>query len=549
METWWWLIFIFTILLCILTTLKSLFNFTITNPKTNTTKNNLPLPPGPSTLKVFKILLISIWHRLTVFDLEPKLRNTKNKYGPLFIFGLKSKPTIFIANHVLAHLALIRKGAIFSDRPSSQNTPMLQIFDSNAHRISTAPYGATWRLLRRNLALEILHPSCIKSYSRVRRWVLSLLCRRFLDEFQRPTDVVDHFRYAMFSLLVFMCFGDKLSEEKISEIEAVQRRWLLSLGRMSIFILWPKLGRILMGKKWKELLQVRKDQENTFIPLIQARIKMKSQGKSNNDEELVAYVDSLIDLQLPEEKRKLNDQEIVSLCGEFLNTGTDSTATALQWIMANLVKYPAIQDKLYEEIIGVVGLPEPILVNEDDLEKMPAYLKAVVLEGLRRHPPVHFLLPHSVTEDVELYGYLIPKNATVNVMVADMGWDPSMWEDPLEFKPERFLASNHVNPSVNHDLGNHQWFDLTGNKEIKMMPFGAGRRMCPGYGLALLHLEYFVANFVWNFEWKAIDEVGVDLSEKQEFTVVMRNPLLARIKGVLSSLSIFSWVKYQKNSL
>ena len=110
-----------------------------------------------------------------------------------------------------------------------------------------------------------------------------------------------------------------------------------------------------------------------------------------------------------------------------------------------------------------------------------------------------------------------------------MGWDPSMWEDPMEFKPEGFFVSNHVNPSVNHDLGSHQSFDLTGNKEIKMMPFGAGGRMCPGYGLALLHLEYFVANFVWNFEWKAIDEVGVDLSEKQEFTVVMRNPLLARI--------------------
>lgn len=288
-----------------------------------------------------------------------------------------------------------------------------------------------------------------------------------------------------------MCFGEKLSEEKISEIEAVQRRWLLSLGRMNLFILWPKFGRILMGKKWKELLQVRKDQENTFIPLIQARIKMKSQGKSNNDEERVAYVDSLIDLQLPEEKRKLNDQEMVSLCGEFLNTGTDSTATALQWIMANLVKYPAIQDKLYEEITGVVGLPQPLgtspikcssensqendsdvlkgVVNEAELEKMP-YLKAVVLEGLRRHPPVHFLLPHSATEDVELDGYLIPKNATVNVMVADMGWDPSMWEDPMEFKPERFLVSNHVNSSVDHDLGSHQSFDLTGNKEIKMMP-------------------------------------------------------------------------------
>ncbi|GAY42411.1 hypothetical protein CUMW_066630 [Citrus unshiu] len=78
-------------------------------------------------------------------------------------------------------------------------------------------------------------------------------------------------------------------------------------------------------------------------------------------------------------------------------------------------------------------------------------------------------------------------------MVADMGWDPKVWEDPMGFKPERFLND--------HD----QDFDITGSREIKMMPFGAGRRICPGFGLAMLHLEYFVANLVWNFKWKAVD--------------------------------------------
>ncbi|KAL3573981.1 hypothetical protein D5086_024594 [Populus alba] len=96
-------------------------------------------------------------------------------------------------------------------------------------------------------------------------------------------------------------------------------------------------------------------------------------------------------------------------------------------------------------------------------------------------------------------GFLVPKNGTVNFMVADIGWDSKAWEDPMAFKPERFLNSER------------EAFDITGSREIKMMPFGAGRRICPGYGLAMLHLEYFVANLVLNFEWKAVDGDDIDL--------------------------------------
>ncbi|GAY64945.1 hypothetical protein CUMW_237450 [Citrus unshiu] len=140
--------------------------------------------------------------------------------------------------------------------------------------------------------------------------------------------------------------------------------------------------------------------------------------------------------------------------------------------------------------------------KSEELQKMP-YLKVVILEGLRRHPPWHFVLPHVVTEDFVLDDkYVIPKDGSVNFMVADMGWDPKVWEDPMGFKPDRFLND--------HD----QDFDITGSREIKMMPFGAGRRICPGFGLAMLHLEYFVANLVWNFKWKAVDGDEVDLTEK-----------------------------------
>ncbi|XP_010529006.1 PREDICTED: cytochrome P450 89A2-like [Tarenaya hassleriana] len=180
--------------------------------------------------------------------------------------------------------------------------------------------------------------------------------------------------------------------------------------------------------------------------------------------------------------------------------------------MANLVKYPEIQNRLHEEIKSVTGGTEGE-IKEEDLQKMP-YLKAVVLEGLRRHPPAHLLLPHSVTDDTDLGGYSVPKNGTINFMVADMGWDPEVWEDPMAFKPERFVNGED---SV----------DITGSRGIKMMPFGAGRRICPGLNLALLHLEYFVANLFAEFEWKAAENDDVDLSERREFTVGMKKPLKA----------------------
>ena len=340
-----------------------------------------------------------------------------------------------------------------------------------------------------------------------------------------PVVVKDHFQYSMFCLLVLMCFGDKLGESQIKKIEDVQRRLLLSFGRFRILNFLPSISKIIFRKRWEELFEIRRDRNAVLIPMIEARRKVK-QGKQNkvkedrdNDDEFVlSYVDTLLELELPEEKRKLEEEEMVSLCSEFLDAGTDTTSTALEWIMANLVKNPQIQERLIVEIKGVVG-DRGKEVKEEDLNKMP-YLKAVVLEGLRRHPPGHFVVPHAVTEDVVLDGYLVPKNATLNFMVAEMGWDPKVWEDPMAFKPERFLSGGD---------GGGEVFDISGNRGIKMMPFGVGRRICPGSSLAMLHLEYFVANLVWNFEWKAVEGDDVDLTEKQEFTMVMKNPLKAHL--------------------
>ncbi|KAG6571194.1 Cytochrome P450 89A2, partial [Cucurbita argyrosperma subsp. sororia] len=511
MEIW----FIILVSLCISCVLSSILSHFRSSTK---------LPPGPPSIPIISTFL---WLRTSPLQLESYLRTAVAKYGPIVTLRIGSRISIFIADRTIAHNALLQHGALFADRPPPP--PLTKILFSNQHSIHSAPYGPLWRLLRRNLTSQILHPSRVRSYAPARKWVLDILLKRLLShsESGTPVCVADHFQYAMFCLLVLMCFGDKLDEPKIKEVENVQRTMLLNLSRFGLLNLSPKLTKIFLPKRWEEFLQLRKNQERVIIPLIEARRKANQnrenrenrEGKEEEEDEdfVLSYVDTLLELRHPEEEnRKITDGEMVSLCSEFLAGGIDTTATTMPWIMANLVKYPEIQHKLFAEMKGVMGDRTSEEVKEEDLGKLP-YLKAVVLEGLRRHPPGLFLEARGVKEDIEFENYLIPKTATVNFMATEMGRGADVWEDPMAFKPERFMG------------GGAAAFDVTGSREIKMMPFGAGRRMCPGYGLGILHLEYYLANMIWRFEWKAVDGDDVDLSEKVEFTVVMKNPLKAII--------------------
>ncbi|XP_042481058.1 cytochrome P450 89A2-like [Macadamia integrifolia] len=502
-----WFRILFSLCLCAAAT--KIFFILLSQSKSKKTK--LPLPPGPPSLPI--VGSIFLLKRLLI-DAESLLLDLSYKYGPIITIRIGSILEVFISSHSLTHQALIQNGTAFNYRPGAVTPGCLL---DNTHPDIGSSSGTRWRFLRRNLTSELLIPSRYKCFGCARRRFLETIdsLLKYHVESGEPVQVVHPFRYAMFSLLLFMCFGEKLDEKVIKDIVEMERNVLANFRRFSVFQAFPTFGKFIFRNRWLQLIDMRHRQKSALLPLIKSRRERKEKIKQQNqDENIVSYIDSLFDLEFKDGGgRKISDEEIVTLICEVMDAGSDTTSTVFEWIMAHLVKDQTIQEKLYSEIQEVVGSEEEI--KEDDLQKMP-YLKAVVLEGLRIHPPSHFVLPHTVEEDVVLNGYVIPKKTIVNFMVAGMGRDPQVWKDPMEFKPERHLGEGEV-------------VDITGSKEIKMMPFSVGRRICPGLGLGTLHLEYFLANLIRNYNWMAVDEQDVDMSEKQEFTRVMKTPLQAHV--------------------
>lgn len=197
---------------------------------------------------------------------------------------------------------------------------------------------------------------------------------------------------------------------------------------------------------------------------------------------------------------------------EMIFRGTDTTAILTEWIMAELVLNPSIQLKLQHELDSVFG--STITSFDSSLPRLP-YLQAVIKETLRLHPPGPLLSWARLSiQDVCVAGHMIPAGTTAMVNMWAITRDSNVWADPENFKPERFLPSEG-----GHDV------DIRGN-DLRLAPFGAGRRVCPGRALGLATVQLWVAQLVHTFNWKEAPGETVDLTEVLKLSSEMQTPLL-----------------------
>lgn len=194
-----------------------------------------------------------MWLRKPFFELEHILHNLIDKYGHVLTITFGSRPAILVADHSFAHRVLVQTGAIFSDRPLELSSS--HIINSHQHSIITAAYGPKWRLFRRNMA-ETMHLVRLNTFSSGRRKALKIFLQRLsLESKSGGIQVVDHFRHAMFASLFFMCFGEIIDDEKIREIEELQRKLFMKVYKSNVLnIIWPKLWRIIFWRQRKELI-------------------------------------------------------------------------------------------------------------------------------------------------------------------------------------------------------------------------------------------------------------------------------------------------------
>ena len=185
--------------------------------------------------------------------------------------------------------------------------------------------------------------------------------------------------------------------------------------------------------------------------------------------------------------------------------GSDTTSTSLEWLMAELIRHPNVMKKVQEEVRRVVG--EKTNIEMNDINKME-YLNCVIKENLRLHPPFPLLVPRETTKNIEMGGYHIPAKTRVFINAWAIQRDPRLWDRPEEFIPERFQ-----NNSV----------DFKG-QDLQFVPFGIGRRGCPGVSFGVASTEFVITNLLYWFDWKlpedgALGKKNMDMSEVNGLTV------------------------------
>ncbi|XP_074344489.1 flavonoid 3'-monooxygenase CYP75B137-like [Apium graveolens] len=468
----------------------SLVTITFTKSK----KISPPLPPGPKSLPLVGNLL----------SLDPDLHtyfaSLGKTYGPIVTLWLGHKVGIVINSPVLAREVLKDQDTTFANR----DVPAAGYEATYGGKdIVWTPYGPKWRMLRRVCVNEMLSKSTLDSFYDLRRREIRQTMGYFYSRVGLPVDIGEQMFLTSMNVVTSMMWGGTVKGDDRAglgaEFRLVVNEITQLLGTPNISDFYPGLARFdLQGVRKKMKVSAKK-----FDDIFEATIKQRQEmdGKEGS-KDFLQFLLKLKDNQ--DAKMPFTITDLKAILMDMVTGGTDTTSNTVEFALAEMMNKPQIIEKVQEELEIVVGKNN--VVEESHLPKLP-YLYAVMKEILRLHPILPLLVPHCPSETCVVGGYTVPKGSRVFINVWSIHRDPSIWNKPLEFIPERFLDGQ---------------LDQSGN-DFNFLPFGSGRRMCAGIAMAENMFLFSLASLVHSFDWKLPEGQKLDLSEK--FGIVLKKTI------------------------
>ncbi|XP_021725965.1 cytochrome P450 71A21-like [Chenopodium quinoa] len=469
----------------------------------------LHLPPTPPMLPIVGNL-----HQLGRLP-HRSLQSLSIKYGDLMLLYFGNRPTFVVSSSKAAKEIMKTREHLFLDRPNLRFIDRIFYHGSD---VGFSSYGDKWRHRKSICVRQLLSNKSVQSFRPIREEEVARMIKEIKSYGSSPLNLSE-ISSALFKCLICRtALGRKIDAQSGKNVYKMFKELAEVMGALSVGDYIPFLGWIdkLTGLE-DRVANVHRIFDVFLEEVIQEHeIELEHNNdnhyhKDDEGKDVKDFVEVMLEIQR-ENPEKLSRDSIKGTILDLLGAGTDTSTTLLGWAMTELLRHPNIMKKLQEEVRNIVK--PNTRVTEHDLENMK-YLKAVIKETLRLHPPVPLSGFRESTKDVKIDKYNITARAQVIVNAWAIQRDPQLWHDPENFHPERFLNDNSC-------------VDFRG-QHFQLIPFGSGRRGCPGVSLGIVTIELVLASLVYEFNWTLPNGrkgETLDVGESWGVSVRRKNPLI-----------------------
>lgn len=464
--------------------------------RSKTKKTTYKLPPGPR-----KLPLIGNIHQLGTLP-HQALAKLAQEYGSLMHMQLGELSCIVVSSQEMAKEIMKTHDLNFANRP-----PLLsaEIVTYGYKGMTFSPHGSYWRQMRKICTMELLSQNRVESFRLQREEELANFVKDINSSEGSPINLSEKLDSLAYGLTSRTAFGANVEDEDKEKYRKIIKDVLKVAGGFSLADLYPSIRilQVLTGLRQRiEKLHGETDKILENIVRSHRKKNLETKAKEEKWEDLV---DVLLKLQTNSDlEHPISNNVLKATISDIFGAGSDTTFTTLEWAMSELIKNPQVMKKAQAEVRSVYN--EKGYVDEASLHKLK-YLKSVITETLRLHAPIPLLLPRQCSEKCEINGYEIPAKSKVIVNAWSICRDSRYWIEAEKFFPERFIDSSVDYKGV----------------DFQFIPFGAGRRMCPGMTSGIASLEISLANLLFHFDWRMPNGNNADdLDMDESFGLAVR---------------------------